>query len=173
MGPNIATKTKWYIHKLFQKHTNKLKFYPSADDFTQALLVMLVTNFTSGHICHIWIKLAYLCLDQVLQQPIHWKNINNYFEVTLKKNQRRTWFIVVEHEEELDEPGQLNCLEHLSDEAQLAEVNHEPEGGYVQFQLNCCGFCLSRILLYFPLSVCRASVCHRRDISVFHLYNMS
>lgn len=85
----------------------------------------------------IWIKLAYLCLDQVLQQPIHWKNINNYFEVTLKKNQRRTWFIVVEHEEELDEPGQLNCLEHLSDEAQLAEVNHEPEGGYVQFQLNC------------------------------------
>ena len=25
-----------------------MKFYPSADDFTQALLVMLVTNFTSG-----------------------------------------------------------------------------------------------------------------------------
>ena len=27
-----------------------------------------------------------------------------------------------------------------------------------------CGFCLSRILLYFPPCVC---VCHRRDISVF------
>ena len=37
-----------------------------------------------------------------------------------------------------------------------------------------CGFCLSRILLYFPVSVVRpSSVCHRRDISVFHLYNMS
>ena len=51
---------------------------------------------------------AHLCLDQVLQQPIH-------------------WFIVVEHEEELDEPGQLDCLEHLSDEPQLAEIDDEPE----------------------------------------------
>ena len=53
---------------------------------------------------------AHLCLDQVLQQPIH-------------------WFIVVEHEEELDKPGQLDCLEHLSDEPQLAEIDDEPEDG--------------------------------------------
>ena len=32
---------------LFQKHIHKVKFYPSADDFTQALLVMLVTNIMS------------------------------------------------------------------------------------------------------------------------------
>ena len=32
---------------LFQKHIHKVKFYPSADDFTHALLVMLVTNITS------------------------------------------------------------------------------------------------------------------------------
>ena len=34
-------------HKLFQKHIHKLKFYPSADNFTQALLVILVTNIMS------------------------------------------------------------------------------------------------------------------------------
>ena len=51
-------------------------------------------------------------------------------------NQRRTWFIVVEHEEELDEPGQLDCLEHLSNEAQLAEVNDEPEESYDRFSAN-------------------------------------
>ena len=33
------------IHtSMFQKHIHKVKFYPSADDFSQALLVMLVTN---------------------------------------------------------------------------------------------------------------------------------
>jgi len=32
---------------MFQKHIDKAKFYPSADDFTQALLVMLVTNIMS------------------------------------------------------------------------------------------------------------------------------
>ena len=32
---------------MFQKHIHKAKFYPSADDFTQALLVMLVTNIMS------------------------------------------------------------------------------------------------------------------------------
>ena len=32
---------------MFQKHIHKVKFYPSADDFTQALLVMLVTNIMS------------------------------------------------------------------------------------------------------------------------------
>ena len=37
-------KTKWYIHELF----HKLKFYPSGDNHTQALLVMLVTNIVSG-----------------------------------------------------------------------------------------------------------------------------
>ena len=36
------------IHtSMFQKHIHKVKFYPSADDSTQALLVMLVTNITS------------------------------------------------------------------------------------------------------------------------------
>ena len=37
------------IHtSMFQKKIHKLKFYPSADDFTQALLVMLVTNIMSA-----------------------------------------------------------------------------------------------------------------------------
>ena len=36
------------IHiSLSRKHIHKVKFYPSADDFTQALLVMLVTNIMS------------------------------------------------------------------------------------------------------------------------------
>ena len=51
-------------------------------------------------------------------------------------NQRRTWFIVVKHEEELDKPGQLDCLEHLSDETQLAEVDDEPEESYDRFSAN-------------------------------------
>ena len=38
-----------YIHKLFQKYIQKVKFYPSADNFTQAVLVMLVTNIMSDH----------------------------------------------------------------------------------------------------------------------------
>ena len=38
-----------------------------------------------------------------------------------------TWFIVVEHKEELNKPRQLDCLEHLSNEAKLTEVNYEPE----------------------------------------------
>ena len=29
-------KLKWYIHELFQKYIHKVKFYPDADDFTQA-----------------------------------------------------------------------------------------------------------------------------------------
>ena len=33
---------------MFQKHIHKVKFYPSADDFTQAPLVMLVTNIMSA-----------------------------------------------------------------------------------------------------------------------------
>ena len=32
---------------MFQKNIHKVKFYPSADDFTQALLEMLVTNIMS------------------------------------------------------------------------------------------------------------------------------
>ena len=37
------------IHiSLSRKHIHKVKFYPSADDFTQALLVMLVTNIMSA-----------------------------------------------------------------------------------------------------------------------------
>ena len=36
------------IHtSMFQKDIHKVKFYPSADDFTQAPLVMLVTNIMS------------------------------------------------------------------------------------------------------------------------------
>ena len=33
---------------LFCKHIHEVKVYPSADDFTQALLAMLVTNIMSG-----------------------------------------------------------------------------------------------------------------------------
>ena len=33
---------------MFQKHIHIVKFYPSADDFTQAPIVMLVTNIMSG-----------------------------------------------------------------------------------------------------------------------------
>ena len=33
---------------MFQKHIHKVKFYPRAVDFTQALLVMLVTNIMSA-----------------------------------------------------------------------------------------------------------------------------
>ena len=33
---------------MFQKYIHKVKFYPNADNFTQALLVMLVTNITSA-----------------------------------------------------------------------------------------------------------------------------
>ena len=40
-------KLKSYMQQLFQKYFHKVKFYPSADDFTQALLVMLVTNIMS------------------------------------------------------------------------------------------------------------------------------
>ena len=37
------------IHtSMFQKYIHKVKFYTSADDFTQALLVMLVTNNLSA-----------------------------------------------------------------------------------------------------------------------------
>ena len=36
------------IHtSMFQKHIHKVKFYTSADDFTQAPLVLLVTNIMS------------------------------------------------------------------------------------------------------------------------------
>ena len=33
---------------MFQSHIHKVKFYPSAEDFSQALLVMLVTNIISA-----------------------------------------------------------------------------------------------------------------------------
>ena len=44
----LDLKPKRYTHELFQKHIHKVKFYPSTGTFTQALLVMLVTNITSG-----------------------------------------------------------------------------------------------------------------------------
>ena len=34
--------------ELYFKHVQPVKFYPSGDNFTQALLVMLVTNIMSG-----------------------------------------------------------------------------------------------------------------------------
>ena len=37
-----------------------------------------------------------------------------------------TWFVIVKHQEEVDQPRQLHRLEHLPDEAQLAEIYHEP-----------------------------------------------
>ena len=40
--------TKMILTSRFQKHIHKLKIYPGAVDFTQALLVMLVTNIMSG-----------------------------------------------------------------------------------------------------------------------------
>ena len=47
------------IHtSMFQKHIHKVKFYPSADDFTQALLVMLVTNIMSAQ-THGWLLSQY------------------------------------------------------------------------------------------------------------------
>ena len=44
---NRDQKTKRYIHKLFQKHIQRVNFYLSTGNFTQALLVMLVTNIAS------------------------------------------------------------------------------------------------------------------------------
>ena len=41
-------KPKLYINELFQNHIDKVKFYWSADSFTQALLVMLATNIMSA-----------------------------------------------------------------------------------------------------------------------------
>ena len=34
--------------ELYFKHVQPVKFYPSGNNFTQALLVMLVTNIMSG-----------------------------------------------------------------------------------------------------------------------------
>ena len=42
-------KNKLIHASMFQKHIHKVKFYPSADDFTQAPLVILVTNIMSAH----------------------------------------------------------------------------------------------------------------------------
>ena len=42
------------IHELLQKHIHKINFYSSADNFTQALPVMLVTNITSE--IAVWFK---------------------------------------------------------------------------------------------------------------------
>ena len=50
---SLVYMTEYYNNKkmintsIFQKHIHKVKFYLSADDFTQALLVMLVTNIMS------------------------------------------------------------------------------------------------------------------------------
>ena len=50
---SLVYMTEYYNNKkmihtsMFQKHIHKVKFYPSADDFTQAPLVMLVPNIMS------------------------------------------------------------------------------------------------------------------------------
>ena len=44
----ISPKPKTILLNLYQKNIHKVKFYPSCRNFTQALLVMLVTNITSG-----------------------------------------------------------------------------------------------------------------------------
>ena len=36
--------------ELYFKHVQPVKFYPSGDNFTQALLVMLVTNIMSARL---------------------------------------------------------------------------------------------------------------------------
>lgn len=36
------------------------------------------------------------------------------------------WFVGVEHDEKLDQPRQLDALEHFADEAELAELDHKP-----------------------------------------------
>jgi hypothetical protein len=35
-------------------------------------------------------------------------------------------FVGVEHDEKLDQPWQLDALEHFADESELAELDHEP-----------------------------------------------
>ena len=52
MGKTLFNLTKNLIIllQLDLKHIHKVNFYPSDNDFTQMLLVMLVTNMTSGHI---------------------------------------------------------------------------------------------------------------------------
>ena len=37
-----------------------------------------------------------------------------------------TRLVIVEHEEEVDQPGQFHRLEHLPNEAKLAEVYNKP-----------------------------------------------
>ena len=46
-------------------------------------------------------------LDDILQEPVH-------------------WLVIVEHEEELDQGGQVSALEQLAYEAKLAVVYHKP-----------------------------------------------
>ena len=41
------------MQQLFQKYFHKVKFYPSTDNFTQALLVMLVTNIMSANLAQV------------------------------------------------------------------------------------------------------------------------
>ena len=45
---SLNTLSLVYMTEYYQKHIHKVKFYPSADDFTQALLVMLVINIMAG-----------------------------------------------------------------------------------------------------------------------------
>ena len=54
-------KPKWYLHKLFKKHLQNVKFYPRADNFTHALHVMHVTNIMSGRHPP-WSVFLYFCL---------------------------------------------------------------------------------------------------------------
>ena len=55
----------------------------------------------------ILVQLAHHGLDDVLKEPVD-------------------RLVVVEHEEELDEGGEISALEQLPNEAQLTVVNHKP-----------------------------------------------
>ena len=75
-----------------------MKFYPSADDFTQALLVMLVTNFTSGQDFLELQALVLFCgiknclcpgmfwgaIDVISNDKCEWSNVENIISSPVK-----------------------------------------------------------------------------------------
>ena len=75
---SLVYMTKYYNNKkmihtfMFQKHIHKVKFYTGADDSTQVLLVMLVTNIMS-ELCGVLSR----CV-KVYLQSIHTCRFNTY-----------------------------------------------------------------------------------------------
>ena len=37
-----------------------------------------------------------------------------------------TWFVIVKHQKELDQPGKFHRIKHFPNESKLTEVDHEP-----------------------------------------------